>query len=98
MRKVSIVYFDDLENVDIILVPNWVHDNIHKVLQQFNDYASSTTEHGWFVELNGERVLSTGTGEFLQWINKNYFYLEQQESVLVVSNTKFTPKYRYVSE
>lgn len=62
MKLINIVYDDEINDADILLVPNYVHDNIDKVTQSFFNWATETSKHGYFiVDYCGNKVLNIGT-------------------------------------
>jgi hypothetical protein len=94
MKLINIVYGDETDDADILLVSDYVHDNIDQVVQNFFDWAESTNEHGYFVvDVCGNKVLSLGTDEFIKWLNDNYFQSENKEMVVAKAHTKYNPKY-----
>lgn len=94
MKLVNIVYADEYNDVDIICVPNFVHDNMDTVVQEFFDWASSTKEHGYYKQgSNEQEVLCLGTDEFIKWLNEYYIQYENQEIAVVEAHTKYNPNY-----
>ena len=94
MKFINILYADKYDDVDILCVPDFVHDNVDTIVQKFFDWASSTREHGYFVkDDNGREILAVGTDELVKWLNDNYIQYENQEIVVVESHTKYNPNY-----
>ena len=111
MKYINVMYdyeYDDdgetlLEpgEVDIVLVPNFVHDNLDDIVQKFNSwvgdevYEADKGKHPnyWVKESNGRMCMSVGTDHFVDWINDNYFHCENQESKIIEINTKYNPEY-----
>ena len=104
MKLINILYdykYDDIEDtvivtgdVDIVSVPDFVCNNIDAVVQKFFYWASSTRDHGYFVQnTSGHEVLAVGTNEFIKWLNDNYIQYENQEIVVVEAHTKYNPNY-----
>lgn len=48
MKKINIVYDGYLDDVDIIRVPDVVAENIEDVTQDFFNWMSSTSDHGFW--------------------------------------------------
>jgi hypothetical protein len=94
MKLINLIYEDDYDDVDILLVPDFVHDHIEDVLQTFFNWAAKTREHGYFIiDEKGKEVLAIATKEFVEWLNCNYFQSEGQEIVVVEANTKYNAEY-----
>jgi len=94
MKLINILYADEYDDVDIVCVPDFIHDNVQMVVQKFNDWLSSTRDHGYYKKSsNGHEVLSVGTEEFVKWLNDNYIQCENKKIIVVEAHTKHNPDY-----
>ena len=94
MKRINIVYADEYDDVDILCVPDFVHDNIEAVTQNFFDWTSSTKEDGYFTQNpQGDEVLCVGTEEFIKWLNDNYIQYENQKATVIEAHTIYNPNY-----
>ena len=94
MKLINILYADEYNDVDILRVPDFIHDNIGNVVQDFFNWVSSTKSHGYYKQgPDGHEVLCVGTNEFVKWLNENYVQYEDQEIVVVEEHTKYNPNY-----
>lgn len=110
MKYINIAYdfeYDDDDNlidmgtVDVVLVPDYVHDNLDKIVQKFFDWTDNVvrkTNHKEFPEYwaqleNGEVCMNVGTEHFVNWLNDNYFHCEHQKCKIVAVETEYNPQY-----
>ena len=80
------------DDVDILLVPDYVADNIADVVQKFENWSSEKDSGRRRVKWNGNEILSTDTEDFIRFLNMNYFNCENKESVMVEAHTKYRPE------
>ncbi len=96
MKYVNIIYDEDGNDTDILLVPDQVSHNIDEIGQAFFDWLSKTKDHGyWRVAEDGHKYLAAGTDEFVKWLKDNYGNLEDGEIRVIERDTKYNPKYPY---
>ena len=71
MKRINIVFDDNLDDVDILSVPDFIADNIEQITQQFfNWVADPNNSKRWtYTDQSGRTVLGIGTEEFLWWLN-----------------------------
>lgn len=93
MQKINLVYEDDYDDVDILLVPDYVAEDIQKILQEFFDWVA-IPENGFRfkIELNGEKVLSIDTSEVVWWL-ENHVIKEGESVEVLKQHTTFCPEY-----
>lgn len=93
MKKINILYADEYEDVDIILVPNHIADDIEAVTQEFFDWTKHPYDIPSFMHVNeyGE-IASVDTKEFLWWLN-TIKCPDGPQSMIVVQHTTFHPEY-----
>ena len=94
MQFINIIYGDDYNYADILLVPDLVCNNLNDIVQSFFDWLFTTKDHGyWKTNCNGDSYLSAGTNEFVKWLSDQYGNLENEEIRVVKKNTKYNPSY-----
>ena len=71
LKRINVVYDDEFGDVDILLVPDDIADNIGHVVWEFNQWLSLPKNRNQFVvkTINGYGIISIGTEEFLWWLN-----------------------------
>ena len=71
MRYINLVYEDDYEDADILLVPDEIADNIDTVMREFFRWIKLSENNFRFkVKIGeGKEVLSIDTEGFLWWLN-----------------------------
>ena len=94
MRRVNVVYDDDFDDVDILLVPDYVADNIERIVNEFNHWILLPENHGRFVAkvINGYEVLGIGTAEFLWWLNHVKIDIAPKASI-ITQHTNLVPEF-----
>lgn len=111
MKHINVIYdyeYDDAKDIitgisiaDILLVPDFVCDNVDDVVQKFfnwiDDEVSKTekSKHPeyWTQLPNDEICMGVNSDHFVKWLNDNYFYCENQESVVIKVETAYNPSY-----
>ena len=91
----------DANNADILLVPNYVCENIDEIVQEFFDWVDTEvvnspkeTYPGYWVTLSdGDKCLGVNSDHFVDWINKRYFFCEKKEALVSKVNTIYNPQY-----
>ena len=94
MKKVNVVFDDEIDDVDIILVPDDIADNIASVMWEFNQWLSLPENRRRFVEktIDGREVLEIGTEKILWWLN-HIKIDSMQKATLLVQHTKLVSDY-----
>ena len=72
MKRIQIIYEDDLNDVDIIAIPNYLCDSIYQLAQLFLHWIPPENDKNGWVRINGQRVMSKETVGFVTWLSKNY--------------------------
>lgn len=87
MLKINVVFEEDYNDVNIILVSKSVYDNLDVICQQFLDWIPSQTENELFVQRDekGAEVFICETEGFVWWLNK--FYLKNEHAAIVKKHT-----------
>ena len=110
MKYINIAYdyeYDDDDNlidmgtVDVVLVPDYVHDNLGEIARQFNYWVGDEVYFGdkkkhpeyWAQLENGKVCMNVGTEHFVNWLNDNYFHCEHQKCKIVAIEAEYNPQY-----
>ena len=72
MIKINIVFEDDVEDVDIISVPDELVPDIEEIGQEFLDWIPSTNDNNYFSIIDGHKYFIAETDGFVQWLNTHY--------------------------
>ena len=90
MKQINVLYDDDFEDVDILLVPDDIALHIDDVTQQFIKWLNIPENRCRFLILNGSgnQVLGVDTEEFLWWLN-HIKILDEQKASIVCQHTKY---------
>lgn len=92
MRLINLLFEYDYDDVDVVLVPDYIAENIESVTQLYHKWTwEDKTHFGWKKAPDGHMYVECGTELFLWWLN-NYFR-EYGESTLVEAHTKYVPEY-----
>ena len=84
MRKINVIFDDEFDDVDILLVPDDVAYNIVHVVQAFNQWLLLPDNRSRFVVevINGYEVIGIETEEFLWWLNNIHIKAAQKAIIL----------------
>ena len=110
MKLINIAYdyeYDDndvlinMGAVDVVLVPDFVYDNLDEIVQKFFDWTDNVVRNANYKQFpeywekldNGETVMNVGTEHFVKWLNNNYYYCENQKSVIIATEVQYNPSY-----
>lgn len=92
MKYINIVFENDLSDVDLLYVPDYVADNIDQVVMEFDKWLRNPENGNRFlVPYNGKMVLGIGTEEFTWWLNNSK--KEYNNSTIFKQHTTFCPEY-----
>lgn len=94
MKEINLLYDDDVHDVDILLVPDHIADEIEKVMFEFNAWlcVPENRERFMISDAKGNKVLGIDTKEFVWWLEN--VKLCKSESVFVLEqHTSFRPEY-----
>ena len=94
MKRVYVVFDDEFDDVDILLVPDDIADNIERVVWEFNQWLRIPENRSRFVVkiINGYGILSINTEEFLWWLNHVRIDTTQKATILT-QHTKLVSDY-----
>ena len=91
----------DMGPVDILCVPDYVHDHLEDIVKEFDYWVGDEVYEGekskhpeyWAQQENGEVVMNVGTEHFINWLNDHYYHCENKKSYMVEENTTYNPDY-----
>ena len=93
MKQINLVFEDDFSDVDILLVPDYVAENIDHIVLEFNKWLLKPENRLQFLApYKGKMELAIGTEEFLWWLN-NCFIQENDASTILKQHTTLCPTY-----
>jgi hypothetical protein len=89
MMMINLVYEYDLTDVDIILAPDFVSDQIERITQQFFSWLSNPgVEHdNWVTNSKGVRCLSCETEGFVKWLNEFILGDCHEKAIILLQHT-----------
>lgn len=84
IKKINLLYEYDYDDVDIILVPESIANNICDIVQEFQYWLSVPINKARFTEIgeNGSPYLNVDTEEFLWWQNCVKIYNEPKAGIV----------------
>ena len=93
MKPINLVFENDLSDVDILFVPDYVAENIDHMVLEFNKWLLKPENRIKFLApYKGKMELAIGTEEFLWWLN-NCLIQEDENSTVFKQHTTFCPTY-----
>lgn len=93
MKAINLVFENDLSDVDILLVPDNVAENIDCIVMEFFRWLHEPENGKRFLAPYKDRMeLAIGTEEFLWWLN-NCVTTEKAKSTIYKQHTRFCPNY-----
>ena len=71
MKRINLLYDLEYDDVDILLVPDYIADNIESIVRHFNIWLQDSKNAQPFLKTDnkGMRYLNIETEDFLWWIN-----------------------------
>ena len=96
MTKINIIFDDDFDDVDIIMVPDEIVSKIEEIGQEFLDWIPSAKDSDYWTIVNGRKCLVAETDGFIKWLNS--FYCQKLEKAYVIArNTNYCPKHKIIN-
>ena len=94
MKPINILFDGIYNDVDIILVPDWIANAIDQVVLDFHSWLSIPENKSRFMKPNERwgQVLMIDTQEFVWWLN-NVKILSQEKSMVVKQHTSYIEEY-----
>ena len=97
MTKINLVYENDYDDADILLVPKDAAESIDETVQLFFDWVHMPEQENRFkVLLHGRLVTSIGTKEFLWWLN-NIYHEGKENAYLIAEHVSACPDYPFAN-
>lgn len=91
MKLINLVFDEELNEVDILEVPDHIADNIEHYVVEFNRWLFDPENRKRFLApYKGHLELAIGTEEFLWWLNF-YHSSEKESSTIIRQHTTFCP-------
>lgn len=93
MKKINLVFDCDFDDVDILLVPDDIADNMDEVIRRFNRWLHNPQNRQRFlVPYQGKMELGIDTGAFLWWLNTHEIS-NGAAATIIQQHTAFCPNY-----
>ena len=93
MKQINLICDDEFEDVDILLVPDTIAENVPEVQREFNRWLMNPQNAERFSrEENGRQSLCIDTDEILWWLNHVKLTGEEKASI-VMQHTSYHPEY-----
>ena len=95
MQRINVMFGNDILDVDILIVPDHVADNIDDITQSFFEWMSNkgNSHEYWIKNSRGECVLALGTDAFLWWLN-NHYITTKEFAHMHEQHTRFCAEYQ----
>ena len=95
MKKVNVVYEYDFNEVDIILIPDFVEEKLNEYVQKFfNWLAQSTDSRFCKITKSGYIVHLCDTEGFLYWLNTFVIDSDQDKATMLLEKVPYNPGYK----
>ena len=87
MKLINLVYDDELDEADVLEVPDYIADNIEYYVMEFNGWLFDPENRQRFLApYKGRMELAIGTEEFVWWLNC-YHASEKEASTIIGQHT-----------
>lgn len=93
MKLINIIYEDDLTDVDMILVPDWMEEKISQYAQNFVDWLVIDPEQTYKIANSEMVVYVCETEGFVDWLNKYVINNESEKAIIVSQHCKYNDEY-----
>lgn len=90
MVEINIVFENELNDVDIIAVPNEIAIDIEKIGQEFLDWLPLAEDDDYWTTIDGRRYNVCETEGFIKWLNSSYCQ-GTEKSFVVREHTNYCP-------
>ena len=93
MRLVNVIYGNDYNDVDLILVPQWVAQKIYDYVQEFCDWLITDPDQT-YKRITNEGLVSyiCETDGFIDWLNKHIIKSELEKATIVSQHLNYNPE------
>ena len=95
MKKVNVVFDNDLNDVDIIAIPDAILSKIEAIGQEFLDWVPNEKDNDYWTIIDGRRYSVAETDGFIKWLNSCYCS-KTDKAYVVAKNTNYLPQYKTI--
>ncbi len=96
MKLINVVFEDDLDDVDIIEVPDFIANDLNKYADGFIKWLCCTQDTRFIKKnKNGNTYYVCETDGFLYWLN-NFVINAEERAVLVLEHVMFDNRYNRI--
>ena len=97
MIHINIVFDEEMDDVDIIALPENIFRDIASITRQFMDWLPDAPKDNsdYWAHINGKSCLTLETDGFVKWLNQTYC-LGSNEAFIVEQHTKYHPEYQRI--
>lgn len=95
MTNINLVFDGNLDDADIIAVPDEIVSIIEEIGAEFLRWVSTAEDSDYWTIIDGRRCVVAETNGFIKWINSCYCN-ETEKACIVARNIKFCPDYRII--
>ena len=82
MVYLNILYEDDMDDVDIICVPDHIATRINSLSQEFLDWLPNAINDMYWTMIDGRKCSVCETEGFVKWLNDNYCENSQMVTII----------------
>lgn len=93
MKLINIIYEDDITDVDMILVPDWMEEKISQYAQNFVDWLVIDPEQTYKIANSEIVAYVCETKGFVDWLNKYVINNESEKAIIVSQHCKYNDAY-----
>ena len=90
MKYVNIVFEDDINDSDLILVPDYVASDLVKYSQAFFDWLSDSPKKMF----GSVSYIECETEDFLYWLNHYVIKPDEEKAKVVLQHVRYNPLYK----
>ena len=97
MIHINIVFDEEMDDVDIIALPENIFRDIASITRQFMDWLPDAPKYDsdYWAHINGKSCLTLETDGFVKWLNQTYCH-GSNEVFIVEQHTKYHPEYQRI--
>ena len=95
MTKVNIIFDNDLEDADIIAIPDEIASKIEEIGQEFLHWVPNAQDDEYWTIIDGKKYSIAETNGFIKWLN-SYYCTQKNKAYIVARNTNYSPQYKSI--
>lgn len=95
MTKVNIVFDNDFEDADIIVIPDEIASKIEAIGQEFLDWIPNTNDSDYWRVIDEKKYIIAETDGFIKWLNFHYCP-KAEKAYIMTRNTNYCPLYKTI--